>query len=194
MQNWTKMIENTLHLAGKEVNKEHLLERFFESHASIPRNSQEEAEFAEFSLVTCSMALLIHVAKANKILPPEMQKRILNDLLFQLHQRPTREIQRLSAYGTEEKEMIINLYHSMMQQYDAGNLDIEGSIRAINLVYRHNPEKRNYLIRLCYYCACADGALTDSEADTIDQIARALHITHEDQQQIQQEAVREILG
>lgn len=192
MQTWTKMIENSLRLAGREVNKEHLLERFFESHAAIPRNAQEEQDFAEFSLVSCSMALLIHVAKANRILPPEMKKQILDDLIFQLHQRPSHEIERLRDYGFEEQDIILNLYNTMLEEYNQGALDVSGSVRAINLVYRNNPEKRNYLLRLCYYCAYADGVFTDEEASRINQIAHELHITQTDQKSIHQEAAAEM--
>jgi tellurite resistance protein len=193
MPRWTKKIENSVKLAGKEQDRSDFLNAFFESEVYIPHNEVEEKEFEEFSLVLNSMALLIYVAKANKIIEPEVKQQIIEDLTFQLHQRPPREYQKLkSEFGTYEKEIISNIFDKIVKEYEEGKIDINKTIQAINLVYKHNLEKRYYLLRLCYYCAYSDNYLDKEEANRIAEIAQKLKVGDDIRQAVEEEVIDEL--
>jgi uncharacterized tellurite resistance protein B-like protein len=193
MPRWTKKIENSVKLACKEQDRSDFLNAFFESEVYIPHNEVEEKEFEEFSLVLNSMALLIYVAKANKIIEPEVKQQIIEDLTFQLHQRPPREYQKLkSEFGTYEKEIISNIFDKIVKEYEEGKIDINKTIQAINLVYKHNLEKRYYLLRLCYYCAYSDNYLDKEEANRIAEIAQKLKVGDDIRQAVEEEVIDEL--
>lgn len=193
MPRWTKKVENSVKLAGKDRDSSDFLNTFLASEVYVPQNEVEEKEFEEFSLVLSSMALLIYVAKANKVISDEEKKRIIEDLTFQLHQRPPREIKKLkSEFGTYEKEIISNVFDEIVTEYEDGKIDIDKIIDSINLVYKHNMEKRYYLLRLCYYCAYSDNYLDKEEAKRIAEIAKKLKLGDETRQAVEEEVIEEL--
>ncbi|HCX73368.1 MAG TPA: hypothetical protein DHM37_06610 [Candidatus Cloacimonas sp.] len=193
MSRWTKKIENSVKLAGKEQDRSDFLNAFFESEAYVPKNQEEEKELEEFSLVLHSMALLIYIAKANRVIEPEVKQQIIEDLTFQLHQRPPREYQKLKdEFGTYEKEIISNIFDTILAEYEEGKVDVNKIIKAINIVYKNNLEKRYYILRLCYYCAYSDNYLDKEEANRIAEVAKKLKIGDDVRQAVEEEVIDEL--
>ncbi|MBN2461038.1 MAG: TerB family tellurite resistance protein [Candidatus Cloacimonetes bacterium] len=193
MSRWSPQLGRIIKLAGENRSGSHILDSFFISRAYTPQNDQEQKEFDEFSLVTSSMALMIHIAKADLIMHPEERNRIIEDLTFQLEQRPY-EYEHLSdKFGKTDKEIISNMYTQLLDDYEKQKLDLDEMIRVINMIYKNNPQKRIYLLRLCYFCALSDANFTASEDKVIKEVAQKLRIPIREVKRVETEA-REELG
>ena len=162
MARWSKQIGNILQLSSSQTTDAQFMESFNKIRNYLPKTEQEKEEFEEFSLVTSSMALLIHIAKADNVLKGEEHERIISDLIFQLEQRPY-------EYGDE-------------------------IIRIICMVYQNNPDKRYYLLRLCYYVALSDFDYDKAEQEAIMDIATKLYVSTEEMQKVEQEVRDEIIN
>ena len=192
MPRWSSKIKDSIKIASNFQEPKHLLDSFYVSKIYIPQTEQEKKEFEEFSLVTSSMALLIHIAEADKIVKPEEKQRIIDDLIFQLEQRPY-EYEGLSEkFGNTDKEIIGNMFDKLLHDYENEKINLNEIIRIIDLFYQNNPEKRYYLVRLCYYCALSDNELSESEKKAIKEIASKLHIASEEVERIEKEAKLEL--
>ncbi|MBN1326890.1 MAG: TerB family tellurite resistance protein [Candidatus Cloacimonetes bacterium] len=192
MARWSEKIGNIIKYAGEQQGNEHELDSFFISKAYIPKTEQEKQEYEEFSLVSASMAILIHIAKADKVMHPEEISRIIDDLTFQLEQRPFEYESLSEKFGLKDREIIRNLFDKLLKEYENNLLDLDKIIEIINRIYQNNPEKRYYLIRLCFYCALSDTELDNSEEQAIKEIAAKLNIPLEEMNRIENEVKAEM--
>lgn len=189
MARWKSGIESINAVANKSKNS---IEDFFEVKNYQPRNEEEEQVFEEFSLVVNSMAILIYIAKVDKIPNREEKEQIVNHITFQLQQRPY-EFDRLSEkFGSSEKEIILNIYDEILKNYKANKLSLDDIIEDICLVYKNNPEKGYYLIRLSYFVALADHDLNKVEKDAIQSIADKMQISRDELKRIEKEVTLEV--
>jgi uncharacterized tellurite resistance protein B-like protein len=186
MARWSEHLSNFLKLAGEQKD-EHLIDAFFINRNYQPSNEIERKEFEDFSLVTSCMALLINIAKADKIMHPEERTRIIKDLTYQLEQRPFEYGNLKEKFGTSDREIIINIYNRMLVDHERGRLDLDKIIKVIDMVYQNNPDKRLYVLRLCYYCALSDSYFDESEDMVINDIAKKLMISDADRLRIEHE-------
>lgn len=191
MARWKNSIEKIMSFT---TEPDHSLEDFFEPKNYLPKTEEEKKIFDEFSLVTSSMAILIHIAKADRVLKGEEKEQIINDMIFQLEQRPY-ELSKLSEkFGKYEREIILNIFDKILDDYQNGKLDLEKIVDVICLIYQKNPEKRYYLIRLCYYCAYSDYDFDRSEKETILSLADKLQVPQEELKRIEKEVKEEVLN
>lgn len=189
MARWKSGIESINAVANKSKNS---IEDFFEVKNYQPRNEEEEQVFEEFSLVVNSMAILIYIAKVDKMPNREEKEQIVNHITFQLQQRPY-EFDRLSEkFGSSEKEIILNIYDEILKNYKANKLSLDDIIEDICLVYKNNPEKGYYLIRLSYFVALADHDLNKVEKDAIQSIADKMQISRDELKRIEKEVTLEV--
>ena len=190
MTRWENSIESIISVI-KESN--YSLEDFFKPKNYQPRTDEEKQIFEEFSLVTSSMAILIHIAEADSILKREEKEQIINDIIFQLEQRPY-ELNKLSEkFGKYEKEIILNIFDKMVADYQTNNLNLDKIVDDICLIYQNNPEKRYYLIRLCYYCALSDNDFDKAEMDLIQNLAVKMQVPIDELKRIEKEVKLERL-
>jgi len=190
MTRWENSIESIISVI-KESN--YSLEDFFKPKNYQPRTDEEKQIFEEFSLVTSSMAILIHIAEADNILKREEKEQIINDIIFQLEQRPY-ELSKLSEkFGKYEKEIILNIFDKMVEDYQADKLNLDKIVEDICLIYQNNPEKRYYLIRLCFYCALADNEMDKAEMAAIQNLAVKMKVPRDELNRIEKEVKLERL-
>ncbi len=192
MPRWSSKIQDSIKIASNFQEPKHLLDSFYVSKIYEPQSEQEKREFEEFSLVTSSMALLIHIAKADKIVKPEEKQRIINDLIFQLEQRPYEYGNLSEKFGNTDKEIIGNMFDKLVHDYENEKINLNEIIRIIDLVYQNNQEKRYYLVRLCYYCALSDNEFSESEKKAIEEIAAKLNVASEEVVRIEKEVKLEL--
>ncbi len=192
MARWTPDIETVLGIIDKNIDTEHFMESFFQPRNYKPKNDQERKVIEEFSLVASSMVILIHVAKADKIMHPEERKQIIDDLIYQFEQRPFEYKSLSEKFGVGEREIITNMYNVFLTDYENGKLQINDVIDKINLIYQNNPDKRNYIIRLCYFCALSDNYFEESEDHRIKDIALRLNVPAEEVKRIELEVIAEL--
>jgi tellurite resistance protein len=192
MARWSKRIESNFFVAGEEQTDEHLLKTFFVTRNYIPQNEQERHELEEFSLIASAMALMIHVAQADKIVKPEEKERIISGMIFQLQQR-VHEYKKLAReFGTTDKRIIGNLFDKLLADYENGRMHVDETIDIVNMVFQNNPYSRYFLIRLCYYCALADKQFDEREKADIDDFATRLQVAPAEQERIAREVQVEL--
>ena len=190
MTRWQNGIDSVFFLT-KESN--YSIEDFLKPKNYQPITDEEKHIFEEFSLVTSSMAILIHIAEADSILKSEEKEQIINDIIFQLEQRPY-ELNKLSEkFGKYEKEIILNIFDKMVADYQTNNLNLDKIVDDICLIYQNNPEKRYYLIRLCYYCALADNEMDKAEMAAIQNLAVKMKVPRDELNRIEKEVKQERL-
>jgi tellurite resistance protein len=194
MARWSKQIGNILQLSSSQTTDAQFLDSFNKIRNYLPKTEQEKKEFEEFSLVTNSMALLIHIAKADNVLKGEEHDRIISDLIFQLEQRPYEYSDLSEKFGNYEREIITNMFEKLLKDYESGQIDLDEIIRIICMVYQNNPDKRHYLLRLCFYVALSDFDYDEAEQEAIKDIAAKLDISPEEMQKIEQEVRDEIIN
>ncbi len=190
MARWKEGIEKIVSFTAKPDTS---LEEFFKPKNYLPQNEEEKQIFEEFSLVTSSMAILIHVARADRVLKAEEKEQIINDMMFQLEQRPYEYSKLSEKFGSYEKEIILNLFNKILDDYQTGKLDLDKIVDVICLIYQNNPEKRYYLIRLCYYCALADYDFDVAEKETIYSLAKKMNIPDNELERIEREVKKEVM-
>ncbi|HPR18573.1 MAG TPA: TerB family tellurite resistance protein [Candidatus Cloacimonadota bacterium] len=189
MTRWKESVEKIISFAA-EPN--HALEDFFNPKNYLPQTEEEKHIFEEFSLITSSMAILIHVAKADDIIKDEEKKEIIDDLIFQLEQRPFEYSKLSEKFGQNEREIIQNIFDKILADYQSDQLDLTKIINVICLIYQNNPAKRFYLIRLCFFCALSDFELDKAEKQAIRSIAHKMKIPAEELKRIEAEVEEEI--
>lgn len=190
MSRWRKGVEKIISLTSESDQS---LEEFFKPKNYLPKTEEEKRIFEEFSLVTSSMAILIHVAKADRVLKGEEKEQIINDLIFQLEQRPYEYSKLSEKFGEYEREIIENIFEKILKDYHSGKLDLDKIVDVITLIYQNNPQKRYYLIRLCYYCALSDYDLDSSEKRAITALAGKMKVSPEEMSRIETEVKQEIM-
>ena len=193
MARWSKQIGNILQLSSKTSDAQ-FMESFYTIRNYLPKTEQEKEEFEEFSLVTSSMALLIHIAKADNVLKGEEHERIISDLIFQLEQRPYEYSNLSEKFGKYEREIITNMFEKLLKDYENGKIDLDEIIKIICMVYQNNSDKRHYLLRLCFYVALSDFDYDKAEQEAIKDIGTKLDISPEEMQKIEKEVRDEIIN
>jgi tellurite resistance protein len=192
MARWSESFRRNITLVGELDPGEHLLEDFFITRTYTPRDERELQELEEFSLVASGMALMIHVAEADRIMKAEEKRRIIGEMTYQLGQREHEYARLADEFGTAERTIIENLFDRLLDDYEKGSLQLDKTIEVINKVFQNNPYSRYFLIRLCYYCALSDRQLAPSERSTIDSFASRLHVDPKEQQRIAREVAIEL--
>jgi len=185
--------QNSMHkLNSSAKHPNHSIEDFFEVRTYEPMNPEEEQVFEEFSLITSSMAILIHVVNADRAINQTEKEQIINDLTYQMEQRPY-EFSKLSEkFGESEKGIILHIYDKILADYQANTLNLDKIVNDICLLYKNNPAKRLYLMRLCYYSAFSDNAFAPEEMIAIKILAKKMHISNEDLNRIEKEVKQEL--
>jgi len=191
MARWSKHIGDFIKRVDSKKD-DLMLDTFFIKKNYIPVNEEERKEFEEFSLVISCMALLIHIAKADKIMHPEERTRIINDLTFQLEQRPFEYVALKEKFGHYDREIIANMFNRLLVDYELDRLDLIKIIEVIDMVYQNNPDKKYYILKLCYYCAYSDSYYDESEDKVIVNIAEQLKISDVERKRIQREVKIEL--
>lgn len=190
MPRW-KNIESLFAISKEMHDQDKFLKIFTTPKNYLPKSDQEKKEFEEFSLVASSMAILIHIALADSVLKGEEREQIVSDLIFQLEQRPF-EFSKLSEkFGKHERDIISNMFDKLANDYIEGKVDLKKIINVICMIYQHNPEKKFYLIRLCYYCALSDYDFDNTERTAIKEIAAKLDVSQADMLRIESEVKKE---
>jgi len=192
MSRWSKQVGLVLQETSSYKSDGNFLESFYKVRNYLPANDQEKKEFEEFSLVTSSMAILIHIAEADGVLKAEERTKIVEDLIFQLEQRPYEYDKLSEKFGKYEIDIINNMFDKLVMDYELDQIDLDEIIRVINMVYQNNLEKRIYLLRLCYHVALADFDYDKKEQKVIKEIADKLNIPVKDAERIETEVRKEI--
>jgi len=192
MSRWEN-IESLFAISNKLKDHDEFLEIFSKPKNYLPQTEQEKIEFEEFSLVASSMAILIHIALADSVLKGEEREQIVSDLIFQLEQRPYEYSKLSEKFGSQEREIISKMFDKLANDYMEGTVDLDKIIDTICMIYQNNPEKKFYLIRLCYYCALSDYDFDDAERTAIKEIAVKLSVLPEDLKRIESEVKREVI-
>ncbi len=185
MTRWQSGIDGIIHVTNEPM---HSLDEFFKPKNYNPKTEEEKQVFEEFSLITSSMAILIHVAESDNNLSNEEKKQIIDDITYQLEQRPFEYNKLIEKFGKHEKEMVLNIYNKILKDYELNNLNLDKIVDDICLIYQNNPKKRYYLIRLCYHCALADHKIDSAEKDAIQHLAHKMHVPSDELKRIEEEA------
>ncbi|MBI9032387.1 TerB family tellurite resistance protein [bacterium] len=185
--------QNSIHkLSSTTEHKDRELEDFFKPKNYQPVTDEEIQIFDEFSLIVSSMAILIYVANADKTIDQAEKEQIVNDMLFQMEQRPY-EFSKLSKkFGDNEKEVILNIYDKLYAEYQTNKLNLDKILEEIYLLYQNNPEKRYYLIRLCFFSAMSDNVFDEAEKRAIHNIALSMDVATEELDRIEMEVKQEL--
>lgn len=189
MARWQKNDEK---LTSFITEANHSLDNFFKPKNYQPSTDEEKHIFDEFSLITSSMAILIHIASADRVITPEEKKQIINDIIFQLEQRPHEFTKLSEKFGNDERNVIYSVYDKILKDYQAGKINLDEIVEDICLVYKNNPEKSYYLLRLSYYCAHSDNDFDVPEKDAIAKLAKKLHVPNDKLKQIEEEVLQEL--
>ncbi len=192
MSRWSEEFVKIIKMTGEKKGSDDLMNSFFIKRNYDPQTEDEKKQFAEFSLVMSSMALLIHIAKADKIIHPEERNQIINDLVFQLEQRPFEYDQLSEKFGQHDRDIITRMFSALIDDYENSRINLDEIIRIINMIYLNNPEKRYYLIRLCFYCAYSDSYYDVSEDKVIKDVAAKLKVSVREVNRIEQEVKNEL--
>jgi len=192
MSRWEN-VESLFAMSNELKDHNKFMEIFTTPKNYLPQTEQEKIEFEEFSLVASSMAILIHIALADSVLKGEEREQVVTDLIYQLEQRPF-EFSKLSEkFGKDEREIISKMFDKLANDYLEGLVDLDKIIDTICMIYQNNPEKKFYIIRLCYFCALSDYDFDDTERTAIKDIAAKLNVSTEDMNRIENEVKNEVI-
>ncbi len=185
--------QHSMHkLNSNNEHADHPIDDFFKVKNYQPQTEEEKQIFEEFSLIKSSLAILIHVANADRAINPDEKAQIIRDIMFQMEQRPY-EFDRLSEkFGSNEKEIIENMYDKILKDYQSNKVNLNKIIDDICLLYKNNDEKRFYLIRLCYFAALSDNVFDDAEQMAIRNLAEKMNIPSGELSRIEEEVKAEI--
>ncbi|MCD4818403.1 MAG: TerB family tellurite resistance protein [Candidatus Cloacimonetes bacterium] len=192
MSRWSVKIKEKIDVLSSFRESKHFLDSFYISKVYEPQTEQEKSEFDDFSLVTSSMALLIHIAKADKIVKQEEKERIISDLIYQLEQRPYEFGNLAEKFGATDRKIIETMFDKLLDDYEKKKIDLNEIIKIIELIYKNNIKKKYYIIRLCYYCAFSDNDLDIAEKEAISEIASKLKINTDQIERIEREVKLEL--
>ncbi len=191
MARWQTLEGSILHTT-QEGSQEHFLKDFFENKAFIPKTKREKQEYEDFSFVSSAMALLIYVAQSDGVVDTEEKDMIMKELKFQLDQRHFEYETLAEEIGPDEMKILNHLFEQFKTEIAKKSCDLDEIIRVINMIYKKNPYKRMFLVRLCYYVAYADKKFSKEEFDTIEKVAKKLNVTATDSNRIEQEVRKEL--
>ncbi|MCD6329516.1 MAG: TerB family tellurite resistance protein [Candidatus Cloacimonetes bacterium] len=191
MARWQTLEGSILHTT-QEGSQEHFLKDFFENKAFIPKTKREKQEYEDFSFVSSAMALLIYVAQSDGVIDVEEKDMIMEELKFQLDQRHFEYETLAEEIGPDEMKILNHLFDRFITEITEKSCDLDEIIRIINMIYKKNPYKRMFLVRLCYFVAYADKKFSKEEFDTIEKVAKKLNVIAADSNRIEQEVRKEL--
>lgn len=192
MSRWKPILDTINGITSRGIDSDNFMDSFSKKRNYEAQTKEEQAIMDEFSLVTSSMIILIHIAKADTIMHPEERKQIIDDLIFQFEQRPYEYHSLSIKFGKTEREIITNMYNIFLTDYENKKLDIQKILDKINLIFQNNLEKRIYIIRLCYYCALSDSHYEESEDIRIKDIAAKLKVPESELARIEKEVKEDL--
>jgi len=187
MSRWTAKIENSIRAVDKIDTHEKIMAKFFVKRSYEPETQQEEQELEEFSLIVAAMQLMIHVAMANGSVSEKEKEIIIKELMFQLSQRPFEYEHLVEEFGDYEHNLINLMFDKILAEYKEMMIDYKELFDNINKIYEKNPQKRQYLLRICFYLAMAENEVNIPELNVIEKIAFELQIAEEDINRIKRE-------
>ncbi len=187
MARWKSGIAASVRESTEVGRRSSFMHDFFINRSYTPANEEEVRELEDFSLITSAMVLLIHVAKADGFISLVEQRTILNDLVYQLEQRPNEYASLHGRFAADEKQLVENIYDCILEQYENDTLDIFKVIHDINTLYEHNPYKKYYLIRLCFHVVYVSRDADLAELKEIYNIANRLEVSSEKVKEIEKE-------
>jgi uncharacterized tellurite resistance protein B-like protein len=185
-------IQDYLRESVKTDNNEHVLETFFIKRNFIPKTEEEKHILDSFSFIAAGMSLLINLSMAKGHILPAEKQEIIEQLVFQLHQRSFEYNQYKKEYGKAELEIIHHLYDKLIHEFENNKMHLEKQLELINTVYRNNPQKRFFIIRLCFYIAFADKIINPIEKAEIIKLAVQLEVDEKEVRRIEQEVKTEL--
>lgn len=191
MARW-QTLEGSIFHTTQEGSQEHFLKDFFENKAFIPKTDREKQEYEDFSFVSSAMALLIYVAQSDGTVDEQEKDMIMKELKFQLNQRHFEYETLAEEIGPDEIKILNHLFDHFQKEIEDNVCDLHEIMRIINMIYKKNPYKRMFLVRLCYYVAYADRIFSKEEFLTIKKIAKELHVSEADTVRIEQEVRTEL--
>ncbi len=187
-------IESAINVNAEFDTIENIMGSFHIKRNNTPLNDQESRIFEDFSLIVSAMSLMIHIAMADKVLSESEQQRIESDMYYQITTGRKSEYKYLSkAFGKYEDEIIRKMFNWILERYKSRKFDIETIIENINLIYRNNIRKRYYFIRICLFCAYADGQYTEDEKIEIQKIAGKLDLDSSKVETIREQVMGEFV-
>jgi len=185
MSRWSTM-EGSIYKTQQET-EQHFMKSFFEQQAFQPKTEKEKEEFQDFSFVSSAMALLVHIARADGKIDEEEKNTIIDELQFQIHNNYADYKLYSEEFGPDEKEIVEKLFDQLKTELAEAKCNLDETIRIIDMIYENIPQKRYYLIRLCYTVGYADKKLTSGEKQAIDEIAKKLNIDKAEKERIRKE-------
>jgi hypothetical protein len=187
MPRWSKKLGNSVNFAIQKTRKDGFLEDFYEKRVFEPENEQEQREFEEFSFVSSSMALAVYVALGDGDISKQEKDNIIKELVFQLEHRYDEFTELSEEMGSNDKEIINSLFEKFKDDMQSGSLEIDNTVRVINMIFENNPYKKNYLLRLCYMVGFSDLKENEQKNARIKEIARKMEIDQEEIDRIRKE-------
>jgi uncharacterized tellurite resistance protein B-like protein len=166
------------------------MKSFFIKRSYEPENEQEAQELEEFSLISAAMQLMIYVAMANGTVSDKEKKIIIEELLFQLSQRPFEYESLVEEFGDYEHNLIELMFDKILTEYKELMIDYQDLFDTINMIYESNPQKRLYLLRICFSLALSDNQVNVPELKVVEDIATHLNISEEDMKRIKKEVLQ----
>jgi len=190
MSRWSTM-EGSIYRIQQE-SEQHFMKNFFEEQAFQPKTQKEKKEFQDFSFVSSAMALLVHIARADGKIDQEEKRTIIDELQFQLHNNYADYKLYSEEFGSDEQEIVEKLFDKLRDELASDKCNLDETIRIIDMIYKKIPEKRYYLLRLCYTVGYSDHKLTSEEENAINDIAKKLNIDKKEKNRIQKEVKAKI--
>jgi|SRR5690554_6656698 uncharacterized tellurite resistance protein B-like protein len=191
MSRWSKYIGNSVNFAVDKAKDEGFLESFFESRAFEPKNEQEAKEYEDFCFVSSALSLAVYVSLADQEVSEEEKERIVTEMIYQLEQRQHEHLALSEKFGNADREIVNTLFEKFKDEIQSGNYDQDNNLRIINMVYRNNPYKRYFLLRLCFMIGYADSRNIEKKLNIINKIAKKLSIDDREKERIRQEVAAE---
>ncbi len=191
MSRWSKYIGNSVNFAVEKTKDEGFLESFFESRTFEPKNEQEAKEYEDFCFVSSALSLAVYVSLGDQEVSEKEKERIVNEMIYQLEQRQHEHSALSEKFGSADKEIINTLFERFKDEIQSDNYDLDNNLRIINMVYRKNPYKRYFLLRLCFMIGYTDSRNIDQKLKIINNIAKKLHIDDRERERIKKEVATE---
>jgi len=185
-------IQDYLKDSTRKDNKEHVLATFFIKRNYEPKTPQEKSILDNFSFIAAAMSLLIHITMSKGKITDNEKEEIIERLVFQLHQRSFEYTHYREEYGKAELEIIHHLFEKLIHEYENHQMHIDEQVKLINLIYQNNPQKRFFIVRLCFYIAFADKSLNIAEKMIIDDLAQKLYVEETEVKRIKAEVSEEL--
>lgn len=185
MARWST-IEGSIYKT-QQIPEQHFMKNFFEKQAFQPKTEKEKQELHDFSFISSAMALLVHIARADGKIDKNEKKTIIDELQFQIHNNFAEYKLYSEEFGPDETEIVERLFDQLKDELAAEKYDLNDTIRIIDMIYKKIPQKRYFLLRLCYSVGYADKKLTKEEEEAIDEIAQKLEIDNKEKTRIKKE-------